>query len=162
MRRPPAIASLLRPFRSQPPPPSLRIGYRLAQACPTGLENLNRLLLLCGEPPRSEELWRRVLERSLWHLVVLDPAERPVGFLRATSDLALNANLWDLLSDPADPGRSEVLAVLVHTALTRLRRELSGCSISLSAPPEAISALTQAGFVLDPGGIRAMGRRLQP
>ncbi|MEB3266778.1 MAG: hypothetical protein VKN13_09230 [Cyanobacteriota bacterium] len=99
-------------------------------------------------------------ERSLWHLVVLNGADQPVGFLRVTSDLALNANLWDLLSDPADPGRSEVLAVLVQTALNRLRRELNGCSISLTAPPEAIQALVQAGFVLDPAGIRAMGLRL--
>jgi hypothetical protein len=83
-----------------------------------------------------------------------------VGFLRVTSDQALNANLWDLLSDPGDPERPRVLAVLVHTALARLRQELAGCSISLSAPPEAIRALEAEGFVVDPGGIRAMGRRL--
>ena len=50
---------------------------------------------------------------------------------------------------------------LVHTALNRLRRELPGCSISLSAPPEAVKALTQQGFVVDPGGIRAMGLALR-
>ncbi len=113
--------------------------------------------MLCGEQPRSDELWGRVLERSLWYVQVLNEADQAVGFLRATSDLALNANLWDLLSDPDDPARAEVLAVMVQTALTRLRRELNGCSISLSAPPEAINALVQTGFVLDPGGIRAMG-----
>jgi hypothetical protein len=84
-----------------------------------------------------------------------------VGFVRATSDQALNANLWDLLADPADPNRSEIFTALVQTALARLRRELSGCSISLSAPPEALQALTGAGFVVDPGGIRAMGLQLQ-
>jgi hypothetical protein len=54
-------------------------------------------------------------------------------------------------------GRDQVVLVLIATALTRLRRELPGCSISLSAPPEAVKALALQGFVLDPGGIRAMG-----
>ena len=93
---------------------------------------------------------------------MLDPQGRTVGFVRATSDQALNANLWDLLADPADPYRTEIFTALVQTALARLRRELSGCSISLSAPPEALQALTGAGFVVDPGGIRAMGLQLNP
>jgi hypothetical protein len=84
-----------------------------------------------------------------------------VGFLRTTSDQALNANLWDLLTDPSDPARDAVLTALVRTALGRLRRELGGCSISVSAPPEAIAALSSAGFLLDPGGIRAMGLALR-
>ena len=145
------------PFRSQPPAPRLGPGYGLVpNPCPEPAA-LNRLLALAGEEPRSADRWQRVLERSLWHLGVVDPAGELVGFVRATSDLALNANLWDLLSDPADPGRAEVLQTLVHGALQRLRRELAGCSISLSAPPEALKALEQHGFVVDPGGIRAMG-----
>jgi hypothetical protein len=47
--------------------------------------------------------------------------------------------------------------VLVHAAMTRLRRELPGCSISVAAPALALEALKQSGFVVDPGGIRAMG-----
>jgi hypothetical protein len=91
---------------------------------------------------------------------VSDPQQQLVGFVRATSDQALNANLWDLLSDPNDPARDEVLLALVRAALGRLRRELAGCSVSLSAPPEALAALQAAGFLVDPGGIRAMGLRL--
>jgi hypothetical protein len=151
----------LLPFRSQPPQPRLREGYQLLWQPPLEVEELNRLLELCGERPRPSGRWQLVLERSTWHLGVRDDAERLVGFLRATSDLALNANLWDLLSDPGDPGRGDVLAVLVHAGLGRLRRELGGCSVSLSAPPEALSALNRVGFVLDPGGIRAMGRDLR-
>jgi len=151
----------LLPFRSQPPPPRLREGYQLLWQPPLDAAELNRLLELCGERPRPGERWQLVLERSSWHLAVRDECERLVGFLRATSDLALNANLWDLLSDPADPGRAEVLTVLVHAGLGRLRRELGGCSVSLSAPPEALSALSRIGFVVDPGGIRAMGRELR-
>ncbi len=150
------------PFRSQPPQPRLREGYQLLWQPPLQADELNRLLQLCGERARPHERWQLVLERSAWHLGVRDDSERLVGFLRATSDLALNANLWDLLSDPADPGRDDVLAVLVHAGLGRLRRELSGCSVSLSAPPEALSALSRVGFMVDPGGIRAMGLEMGP
>ncbi|MDM7953453.1 MAG: N-acetyltransferase [Cyanobium sp. CZS 25K] len=149
------------PFRSQPPTPRLREGYALLQQHDPEPAGLNRLLEACGDSPRSLERWQRVLERSAWHLVVLNPGGQLVGFVRATSDQALNANLWDLVADPADPCRDEVIGALVQAALARLRRELSGCSISLSAPPEALQALSRAGFVLDPGGIRAMGLDLR-
>lgn len=149
------------PFRSQPPAPHLRPGYGLATNPWPEATGLNRLLERAGEGARPAERWQRVLERSLWHLAVVNPSGELVGFVRATSDLALNANLWDLLSDPEDPARIEVLQVLVHAALQRLRRELAGCSVSLSAPPEALKALEQHGFVIDPGGIRAMGLPLR-
>ena len=149
------------PFRSQPSTPRLREGYALLHQHDPEPAGLNRLLEACGDSPRSTDRWERVLARSAWHLVVLDPGGRLVGFVRATSDQALNANLWDLVADPADPCRDEVIAALVQAALARLRRELSGCSISLSAPPEALNALARAGFVVDPGGIRAMGLDLR-
>ena len=148
------------PFRSQPPAPRLREGYRLVADGLPSPAALNRLLLASGDRARDAERWQRVLERSIWHLAVESSEGELVGFVRATSDLALNANLWDLCSDPADPAQGEVLAVLVHGALGRLRRELAGCSISLSAPPEALAALERHGFAVDPGGIRAMGLRL--
>jgi hypothetical protein len=149
------------PFRTQPPTPLLREGYQLLSDPDLSCDALNHLLQCCGEPTRRADLWQRVLTHSAWHLGVVNGSGQLVGFVRATSDQALNANLWDLLSDPADPTRSEVLATLVQAALARLRRELGGCSISLSAPPEALPALTRAGFVVDPGGIRAMGLGLQ-
>ncbi|MEB3183623.1 MAG: N-acetyltransferase [Cyanobacteriota bacterium] len=158
------------PFRPAVAAPRLPEGYTLHQE-PEGVRprdcgnddldgQLNRLLLDSGDQPRSPDRWRATLERSAWHLRVCDPKGRIVGFVRATSDQALNANLWDLLSDPADPCRQEVITALVRAALGRLRRELGGCSISLSAPPEALEALVQVGFVVDPGGIRAMGLAL--
>ena len=149
------------PFRSQSPSLRLREGYALLHQHDTEPADLNRLLVACGEPPRPPERWRRVLERSAWHLGVLNPGGQLVGFVRATSDQALNANLWDLVADPADPGQVEVIDALVQAALARLRREMTGCSISLSAPPEALKALTRVGFVVDPGGIRAMGLDLR-
>ena len=123
--------------------------------------DLDRLRIACGETIRSPERWRRVLSHSAWHLGIFNPGDRLVGFVRATSDRALNANLWDLLADPTDPGQAKVLAVLVHAAVARLRREVGGCSISLSARPEAVEALVKVGFIVDPGGIRAMGLDLR-
>ena len=149
------------PFRSQPSPPRLPEGYTLLESPQPQPEALNRLLQLMGDPSRSPERWELVLERSLWHLAVVNQEQHWVGFIRATSDLALNANLWDLSADSGDAHNSAVLMVLVNGALTRLRRELGGCSISLSAPPEAIGALERHGFLVDPGGIRAMGLKLK-
>ena len=147
------------PFRSQPPAPRLPEGYRTEVEAPEPGE-LNLLLVDCGETPRDEARLALVLERSAWQLCVRNPQGRLVGFVRATSDQALNANLWDLVVDPSAPGREDVIGALIHGALSRLRRELGGCSISLSAPPEALRCLTRLGFVVDPGGIRAMGLRL--
>ena len=128
------------------------------------MEGLNRLLLQSGDRPRSAERWQRVLDCSLWHLRVERQLEGEgsalVGFVRITSDMALNANLWDLWADVQDPANAEVLLALVVGALGRLRRELPGCSLSLSAPPQALQTLERQGFVVDPGGIRAMGLEL--
>ena len=154
------LDSLLVPFRSQPQPPALPEGYSLdGLQSPSGAE-LNRLLVQCGDPQRLEARLEQALART-------NPTNIPLGLrtlncqlLRATSDLALNANLWDLSADPADPAQAQVLLVIVHAAMGRLRRELPGCSISVAAPSVALDALKQNGFVVDPGGIRAMGLRL--
>jgi hypothetical protein len=153
--------SLLIPFRtSSPPLPRLPQGYAIVSVPDLTSADLNYLLGACGELPRTATIWQRVLECSAWHLGVQNANGQWVGFIRATTDQALNANLWDLLTDPAETLREEVLQALVHTALARLRREVGGCSISLAAPPEALAALRSAGFVIDPGGIRAMGLKL--
>lgn len=154
------LDSLLIPFRSQPQPPALPEGYRLEAEQPPALAEIDALLVACGDPSRPPERLQAALERSAWQLHVRNAAGNLVGYVRATSDRALNANLWDLAADPLDPARPRLLLVLVHTALTRLRRELPGCSISVAAPPEALEALRSQGFVVDPGGIRAMGLRL--
>ncbi len=147
-------------FRSSITQPRLPEGYRLETTPAPTAQELDALLVSCGDRSRQPELIERVLTRSIWHLLVRDPRGQLVGFVRATSDLALNANLWDLSAAPGDPASATVLEVLVHGALSRLRREMAGCSISLSAPPEALDALRRHGFVVDPGGIRAMGLTL--
>jgi hypothetical protein len=146
------------PFRNQPAVPRLPDGYVLESEPSPQPGELNLLLMACGEPQRSEAKLAQVLLRSTWQLSVRNTAGELVGFVRATSDQALNANLWDLAAAPGDEQQQQaVLTVLVHAALSRLRRELSGCSISVAAPPEALPALRRYGFLVDPGGIRAMG-----
>lgn len=149
------------PFRNQPAVPRLPDGYVLESEPSPHPGELNRLLMACGEPQRSETKLAQVLLRSAWQLSVRNAAGELVGFVRATSDQALNANLWDLAAAPGDEQQQAVLTVLVHAALSRLRRELSGCSISVAAPPEALPALRRYGFLVDPGGIRAMGLGLK-
>lgn len=152
---------MLLPFRGPSVPSPLGPGYGLLVQPTLDVEALNQLLESCGSKPRNPALWQRVIHHSAWHLVVRNSEGRWVGFIRATSDRALNANLWDLITTPTDPSRDEVIQALVVAALDRLRRELSGCSISISAPAEALAALRRAGFVIDPGGIRTMGLRLE-
>ena len=118
------------------------------------------MLASCGETTPPLERWSEALARSYGYLCILDTADAElVGFVRITSDQALNANLWNLSAKPG-PDQAQLLAVLVHRALSYLRKELPGCSISIAAPSSALGALTSQGFLLDPGGIRAMGLRL--
>ncbi len=151
------MGSLLLPFRHLTPAPRLRAGYQLLSDGLPAAESLDALLVQAGERARGSERWQRVLARSLWHLRIEADPGRLVGFVRATSDRALNANLWDLWVDLHDPFQDELMQSLVQAALGRMRRELPGCSISLSAPPAAQAALERCGFVVDPNGIRAMG-----
>jgi hypothetical protein len=147
-------------FRALAPPPSLPEPYALDQTDSPTPRELDRLLVACGDPSRPDARLARAMAVSDWFLSIRDGEDRLVGYVRATSDRALNANLWNLAVDPDVPDRQALLHVLLHRALTHLKRELAGCSISLSAPPESLDALRRLGFVVDPGGIRAMGLRL--
>ncbi|PZV06322.1 MAG: GNAT family acetyltransferase [Cyanobium sp.] len=149
------------PFRSQPASPRLPEGYTLSSEDLPSPAELNQLLMSCGEQGRKPERLRLGLERSAWHFSVRDRSGTLVGFVRATSDQALNANLWDLAASPTDQEQAILFSVLVQKALARLRKELSGCSVSVAAPPAALQALQHHGFLVDPGGIRAMGLSLE-
>ena len=144
-------------FRSQPPAPRLPEGYVLVmEDQPADAPAVNRFLQSCGAPLRSDSTIARALKCSAW-TVRLMRQDHLVGFVRVTSDQALNANLWDLRVLPNEPQANRLLAVLVHAALSRLRKELPGCSISLAAPPQATEVLETFDFITDPNGIRAMG-----
>ena len=97
------LNSLLIPFR---PDPTLRLreGFSLLHQRARDPDGLNRLLAACGDPPRSPERWRRVLERSAWHLVVLNPHGRLVGFVRATAirpSTPISGIWWPIPPTPA-------------------------------------------------------------
>ncbi|WP_038551122.1 hypothetical protein [Synechococcus sp. KORDI-52] len=147
-------------FLQQPSIPPLPEGTRLETSTPPTSAQLNALLMSCGESTHPEERWELALQRSLWQISILDESTGElIGFVRATSDLALNANLWNLAAKPG-PNQGDLFAVLVHRALQILRRDLPGCSLSISAPADALQALKQQGFLIDPNGIRAMGLSL--
>jgi len=151
----------LLPFRQKPALPALPPGYSLQVERPPSPTAINELLQACGERTSTPERWAAALECSLWSLSVINESDGILaGFVRATSDRALNANLWNLTARPGD-FQGQLMAVLVHRSLMLLRRDLPGCSISISAPPTALQALKDQGFVLDPGGIRAMGLSLR-
>tara|TARA_B100000029_G_C16826042_1_gene686066 strand:- start:65 stop:514 length:450 start_codon:yes stop_codon:yes gene_type:complete len=147
------------PFRQQSP--RLPSGFILDLEHPPSPEALNRLLARCNEethPPRKLAL---ALEKSAFHLSIWKQStKRLVGFVRATSDKGLNANLWNLVAEPSFD-QSQLLLVLVHRSLGILRKEMPGCSVSVSAPVMALDALEKNGFLIDPNGIRAMGFRLR-
>ncbi len=149
------------PFRQQAAAPRLPAHYRLQTAPDPSGDAINALLMSCGEPAHPLERWSLALSRSLWQLSIIDERDQAlVGFIRATSDLALNANLWNLAACPGDD-QELLLNALLHHSLALLKKELPGCSISISAPAIALEGLKKQGFILDPGGIRAMGLRLR-
>ncbi len=124
--------------------------------CPTP-EAVNKLLSLCKEatyPSRKLEL---ALKKSDAYFSIFEKKTRfLVGFVRVTSDRGLNANLWNLVAIPGD-FQEQLLVFLVDQALTILRREMPGCSVSVAASAMTLKALKKNGFLIDPGGIRAMG-----
>lgn len=149
------------PFLQQASVPQIPEGYRIETDRWPEPAAINALMLACGESSHPEEIWPRAMERSLWQISLIEENSGDlVGFVRATSDLALNANLWNLAARPG-PDQDKLLAVLIHRALHILRRDLPGCSLSVSAPPMALTCLKEQGFVIDPNGIRAMGLRLE-
>ena len=149
------------PFRQQATAPRLPTHFRLQTTPHPSGAAINALLTSCGERAHPVERWPLALSRSLWQLSIIDERDNElVGFVRATSDLALNANLWNLSARPGDDQQLISDAIVRH-ALARLKKELPGCSISISAPAMALPGLKKQGFILDPGGIRAMGLRLR-
>ena len=124
-------------------------------------QELNRLLYLCNEKTYSPKRLILAIERSACKLSIFNKStEKLVGFVRATSDKGLNANLWNLVAEPGE-NQDRFISLLINRSLQVLRRDMPGCSISVAAPKFAFQALKDQGFLLDPSGIRAMGLRLR-
>ena len=123
-------------------------------------EALNKLLAKCNQETHPSKKLALALQNSAFHLSIWEQSSgKLVGFVRATSDKGLNVNLWNFVAEPS-PKQKQFLAVLAYRALEILKRTMPGCSISISAPAIAVEALKDNGFLIDPGGIRAMGFNL--
>ena len=82
-----------------------------------------RCCISCGEPTHPEERWSLALSRSLWQLSIVDERDQTlVGFIRATSDLALNANLWNLAACPGDDQNALLNALVASRPCTLKKR----------------------------------------
>ena len=123
--------------------------------------DLNRLFSKCNQDTYPHKELSLALENSIFHLTIVEERTANLtGFVRATSDKGLNANLWNLAAAPV-PKQIDLLKVLVYCSLGILKRDMPGCSVSIAAPSIAINPLKEQGFLLDPTGIRAMGYRLR-
>ena len=124
-------------------------------------EELNQLLSKCKEkthPPNRLEI---ALKKSFCCLSIVNAKNGKLcGFVRATTDNGLNANLWNLVAEPG-PHQKQFLSILINRILVKLKKDLPGCSISVSSPAIAIDALQEQGFLLDPNGIRAMAFKIR-
>ncbi len=147
-------------FRMNNVTDNLPAGYFLESKKIPSLKELNNLFRLCSHdtyPPRKLLL---ALEKSDFFLYIIEESSGSlVGFVRGTTDYGLNVNLWNLVARPGKL-QQKFLLVLVSRTLQYLRREIPGCSISISASSESLQALRENGFLIDPGGIRAMGLKI--
>ena len=148
------------PFRIKSSSLSLPPGHFLDDENVPEPGSLNRLFWKCREQMYHPKKLSLAIERSIYYLSIYKESTGSlVGFVRATTDYGLNANLWNLVAQPGDD-QGSLLSVLVNKTLRVLRRDIPGCSISIAASKASQQALQENGFLLDPGGIRAMGLKL--
>ena len=78
---------------------------------------LNKLLSRCNEATYPSSRLALALKKSTFHLSILDmPSRTLVGFVRATSDHGLNANLWNLVAQPGEY-QSQFIAIFFFIAI---------------------------------------------
>ena len=140
--------------------PRIPDGFVLLRNDDVSVRKINRLLSKCNQDTHQPRKLELALKSSDFYLTLLQKtSDNLVGFVRVTSDKGLNANLWDLVAEPGD--QQEIyMSIIVFKAIEIIRRELSGCSISVAAPLISLKALEANGFLLDPNGIKTMGFRL--
>ncbi|WP_269621909.1 N-acetyltransferase [Prochlorococcus marinus] len=138
----------------------LPLGFLLEKEQPPSPKELNRLLYKCNADIYSPKKLGKAFDNSFCNLSILQEKTLKLsGFVRITTDQGLNANLWDLV---AEPGKNQhhLLAFLINSALSIIRKNLPGCSISIASPSMAIQLLEDSGFIIDPGGIRTMAYKI--
>ena len=139
--------------------PLIPEGFVLLRNEMVSVRKINRLLSRCNQDTHQPRKLELALNSSDFYLTLLHKASDDlVGFVRVTSDKGLNANLWDLVAEPGDQ-QEKYISIMVFHSIEIIRRELSGCSISVAAPSISLKALKANGFLLDPNGIKTMGFR---
>ena len=140
--------------------PQIPEGFILLRSEMASIRKINRLLSKCNQDTHQPKKLELALKSSDFYLILLEKiSDNLVGFVRVTSDKGLNANLWDLVAEPGDQ-QEKYMSIIVFKAIEIIRRELPGCSISVSAPLISLNPLIANGFLLDPNGIKTMGFRL--
>ena len=135
-------------------------GFILLRSEMVSIRKINRLLSKCNQDTHQPKKLELALKSSDFYLTLLEKiSDNLVGFVRVISDKGLNANLCDLVAEPGDQ-QEKYMSIIVFKAIEIIRRELPGCSISVSAPLISLQALKANGFLLDPNGIQTMGFRL--
>ena len=140
--------------------PQIPEGFILLRSEIVSIRKINRLLSKCNQDTHQPKKLELALKSSDFYLALLEKiSDSLVGFVRVTSDKGLNANLWDLVAEPGEQ-QEKYISIIVFKAIEIIRRELPGCSISVSAPLISLQALKANDFLLDPNGIQTMGFRL--
>ena len=135
-------------------------GYYLNSSQFPTAKDLNRLLVNCGCESFPMQKISLAIKNSNFFFTIQNKFKNKLyGFVRVTSDRGLNANLWNLC---AEQGNNQNLfySVLILETLTKINREMPGCSISVQAPISSFKSLEESGFILDPNGIRVMSFKL--
>ena len=141
--------------------PILPKGFILETKKIPSSNELNKLLSECKEKTHQPKRLTIALNKSFCCLSIWNQTNGQLaGFVRATTDNGLNANLWNLVAQPGN-NQKQILSFLINQILMILKKDLPGCSISVSSPQIALEPLQSQGFLLDPNGIRAMAIRLR-
>ena len=123
-------------------------------------KEVNKLLANCGcETFPAKPLSEAIKKSKFFFTIQNQSSNKLYGFVRVTSDMGLNANLWNL---SAAQGSNQQLfySILMQVTLEKINREMPGCSISVQAPSSSLQSLEESGFIIDPNGIRVMGYKL--
>lgn len=118
---------------------------------------INSLLVAASKPVRDEAKWQKAIDNSyvVVHARLLGTGQL-VGFARATSDRALNATIWDLVTDPSLPDQATMARNIISYLLRDIRRTVPTCSIALISDPDDIAFFEAMEFVGSPDGITSM------
>ncbi len=121
---------------------------------------VNRILVSCGSDFFPNDKLSYAIKKSNFFFAICSEIKKKLcAFVRVTSDKGLNANLWNLCSQPGD-NQELFYLLLLRMSIEKINREMPGCSISVQAPPSSFKSLEESGFILDPNGIRVMGYKL--